>query len=68
MGKYHNLIDGRPCALYDPEQGTFRTDPAEILTEAGIKVEKYRRWPHILEVLPETLRAAGIPLVDFDLT
>lgn len=59
------LINGRDFALHDLETGDFKTDPAEILTEMGIKVESYQRNPHLLKVLPETLRAAGVALEDF---
>jgi hypothetical protein len=59
------LIDGTSSALYDPDEGTYRTDPAALLEEAGVKVEEYRRYPHELVVLPESLRAAGVPVEDF---
>jgi hypothetical protein len=52
-------------AFHDTATHTLRTNPAEILAEVGIKVESYQRKPHRLEVLPETLRSAGIPLRDF---
>lgn len=65
-GEY-DLVDGYPYALQDLETGKLRTDPAELLEEAGIKVESYQRRPHRLEVLPETLRAAGINLTEFTL-
>jgi hypothetical protein len=58
-------IDGWPRAFHDTETHELRTDPAEILNEMGIKVDSYQREPHRLEVLPETLRGAGIPLQDF---
>jgi hypothetical protein len=51
--------------MYDCETETLSLDPAAILEKAGIKVERYQRDPHRLEVLPETLRAAGIPVQDF---
>ncbi|CBY01644.1 hypothetical protein IAQ61_003456 [Plenodomus lingam] len=63
--KNDELIDDSRCALYNPETGEYKTNPAEILEEVGIKVESYQRDPHKLIVLPETLRAAGIPLKDF---
>ncbi|KAH8725744.1 hypothetical protein GQ44DRAFT_202306 [Phaeosphaeriaceae sp. PMI808] len=65
---YHDRmtsIDGYINGLYDPKTKTLKTNPAEILTEMGIKVESYQRKPHLLEVLPETLRAAGIQLEEF---
>jgi hypothetical protein len=62
-----DYIDGWNVALYDSQTKTVRADPAEVLTEIGIKVEIYQRYPHLLEVLPETLRAAGVPLQDFNL-
>lgn len=58
-------IGNRGIAFQNLRTGVFRTDPAELLQEAGIKVEEYQRWPHKLVVLPETLREAGIPLEDF---
>ncbi|KAH7084020.1 heterokaryon incompatibility protein-domain-containing protein [Paraphoma chrysanthemicola] len=60
-----NSIDGKMRGMYDPESNILRTDPGRILEEMGIKVESYGRNPHHLVVLPETLRAAGIPLQDF---
>jgi hypothetical protein len=59
------LVNGYRVALHIPETNSFRTNPAEVLGEAGIRVERYQRDPHKLVVLPETLRAAGIPLGDF---
>lgn len=58
-------IDNYAVALHDSDTNTFRTDPAELLQEAGIKVERYKRNPHKLEVLPESLRAAGVALEEF---
>jgi hypothetical protein len=60
-------IDGWPHGMYDPETATLKTNPAEVLQEAEIKVESYQRKPHRLEVLPETLIAAGVALEHFDL-
>jgi hypothetical protein len=60
-----DLIDAFPMALYDTETSVLKTDPAAILEDAGIKVERYQRHPHELIVLPETLRAAGIAVEDF---
>lgn len=56
------LVDRRSCGMYDPVSDFLKTNPAEILEEMGFKVESYQREPHVLEVLPETLRAAGVPL------
>lgn len=61
-------VDGRPRALYDPEMKSLKADPAAILKEMGIKVETHQRGNSTsfrLEVLPETLRAAGVSLQDF---
>ncbi|KAF2826061.1 hypothetical protein CC86DRAFT_324930 [Ophiobolus disseminans] len=58
-------IDGHRNGFYDSKSQTLETNPAKILTDMGIKVESYQRRPHRLEVLPETLRAAGIPLREF---
>ncbi|KAI8933258.1 hypothetical protein NX059_009889 [Plenodomus lindquistii] len=63
--KDEELIDDYPLALYDPKTGETRSDPAEILEECGIKVESYQQHPHRLIVLPETLRAAGVPVEEF---
>ncbi|KAH7067231.1 heterokaryon incompatibility protein-domain-containing protein [Paraphoma chrysanthemicola] len=60
-----SFIDGKLNGMYDPESNILRTDPGKILEEMGIKVESYQRNPHRLVVLPETLRAAGVPLQDF---
>ena len=62
-----DLIDGRRFALLDLRTQRFETNPAEVLEEMGIKVEKYQRKPHLLEVSPETLRAAGVNLETFTL-
>jgi hypothetical protein len=63
--RYSDLIDGYDYALHDSRAQTFRTDPAEVLTEMGFNVESYQRAPHVLEVLPEILRDAGVSLQDF---
>ena len=60
-----DAINRKLSALQDLDTGVLRTSPAELLEEAGIKVEEYQRYPHKLVVLPETLRAARIPLEDF---
>jgi hypothetical protein len=57
-------IDGHAVALCDETDG-LKTDPAELLEEVGIRVEKYTRDPHELVVLPETLRDAGVGLEEF---
>lgn len=64
-GEQEALIDRYRVALHDPDTDRSRTDPAELLEEAGIRIESYQRAPHKLPVLPETLRAAGKRLVDF---
>ena len=61
----HLLIDGRSYAMHDTVKDIFFFDPAEVLEEANIKVEKYERDPHVLEVLAESLRIAGITLEEF---
>lgn len=58
-------VDTYPHGLYDPDTDLLRTNPAEILAELGIKVENYQQKPHRLEVLPGSLRAAGVPLREF---
>ncbi len=58
-------IDGSDYAIHDTKKNIFTFDPTAILEEANIKVEKYERYPHILKVLPGTLRAAGISLENF---
>lgn len=63
--RYKDLIDGYDYALYHPETGVLKTDPAEILVEAGIKVKQYQRDPHVLEVSPEHMNEAGVPLENF---
>jgi hypothetical protein len=60
-----DMIDVWPYGLYDTETDTLRTDPVEILNKMGIKVERYQKEPRRLEVLPEILRAAGVPLREF---
>lgn len=62
------LIDGWGIILYDFETGEYKNDPETILTDIGIKVEKYERNPHFLEVLPVSLREAGINAETFALT
>jgi hypothetical protein len=58
-------IDDWKFAMYDPQTERLHTDPGKVLEEAGIKVENYERRPHRLNVLPETLREAGVDLVNF---
>ncbi|KAF2826582.1 hypothetical protein CC86DRAFT_416223 [Ophiobolus disseminans] len=58
-------IDGSRHGFYDMDTDTLKTNPAEILTEMGIEVERHQIEPHVLEVRPETLRAAGVPLREF---
>jgi hypothetical protein len=58
-------IDDRKLAMYDPQTDHVHTDPAILLEETGIKIEKFERIPHRLDALPETLREAGVNLVDF---
>ncbi|KAF1848166.1 HET-domain-containing protein [Cucurbitaria berberidis CBS 394.84] len=53
--------------LYDPKTQTLKTEPAEILMEMGIKVENHPEDSSLIEVLPETLRAAGVALQEFTL-
>jgi hypothetical protein len=60
-----NRIDLYFNGFYDTQMDHLRIDPAEILTQMGIKVENYQRYPHRLVVLPETLRAAGVPFREF---
>jgi hypothetical protein len=62
-----NLIDGFDFALHDTANEKIVFDPAAILEEVGIKVERYQRYPHHLEVLPETLQAAGVAWEEFAL-
>lgn len=62
-----DFIDGTQSALHDMETGTYKTNPAEILEEMNIPPVRYRRYPYLLEVPPQTLRDAGVNLVDFDL-
>ncbi|KAF3033673.1 hypothetical protein E8E12_001601 [Didymella heteroderae] len=64
-GEESQLVDGYSVALYEPSRQRLKTDPADLLKEAGIQVERYQRHPHELVVSPESLRAAGIPLKDF---
>jgi len=61
----YEAIDNGALALYDPETSALLTNPAKLLTDAGIKVEEYQKDPHVLKVLLETLRATGIPLQEF---
>ncbi len=66
--RYEDDIDGDPFAMYDPDKPeVYIRDPDKLLEEAGIKVEKFNRYPYLLEVLPQTLRDAGVPLEDFTL-
>ncbi|RYP61407.1 hypothetical protein DL769_007730 [Monosporascus sp. CRB-8-3] len=61
------FIDGQPVGMLDERTQTLKTDPAEFLTEMGIRPTHYERKPHRLEVAPEVLREAGVRLQDFDL-
>jgi hypothetical protein len=60
-------IDGMSLALRNAKTQTSSTDPASVLSEMGIQVDSYRREPHLLEVLPESLLAANVALQDFTL-
>ena len=51
--------------MHDTKTQELHIDPAAILEKAGIEVESYQIKPHKLEVLPETLESAGVPLEDF---
>jgi hypothetical protein len=46
-------IHGFGFAMYDTVNDVFINDPSKILEETGIKVERYQRWQHKLEVLPK---------------
>jgi hypothetical protein len=67
LPSFFSWIDGWNLGMYDPQTKTLKTDPAEILQEAGIKVESYQSKPHRLEVLSDTLIAVGVALEYFDL-
>jgi hypothetical protein len=58
-------INGGPLGMFDAETQTLNTNPTDFLVKMGIHVEQYQRDPHRLEVLPETLRAAGVALEEF---
>ena len=60
-------IDGRLVGIFDVRTQELKFDPAEILTEVGIRVSRYQSSPHILEVAPEDLREAGVNIQEFDL-
>ena len=64
-GEESKLVDGGSVALYEPDRRRLKTDPADLLKEAGVQVERHQRYPHELIAPPESLRAAGIPLKDF---
>jgi hypothetical protein len=51
--------------MHDTVNDVFINDPRMILEETGIKVERYQRWQHELEVLPESLKAVGVELEEF---
>jgi hypothetical protein len=58
----HAIINYMGVTVTDERDGTAITNPTKILDEMGIRWERYSRQPHLLEVLPETLRAAGVDL------
>lgn len=60
-----NLINGFDLAVHDVKDDKIILDPAVVLEKVGTKVEQYQSDPHLLEALPETLRAAGIALEEF---
>jgi hypothetical protein len=62
--KVADLIDTHPVGMYNHKTGELSQNPAAILEEMGIKVESYQLHPHRLEILPETLRAAGVRVRD----
>lgn len=67
MGKYVTMINGIWGNMRDERDGKDITDPTKILDEMGIRWERHSTEPHLLEVLPETLRAVGIDVQHFDL-
>lgn len=67
FGRAGLRIDNGNHVIYSTETETTIDNPAQILTEMGIKVETYQREPHILEVFPESLEAAGVALQNFTL-
>jgi hypothetical protein len=58
-------IHGFDFAMHDTVNDVFINDPRTILEETGIKVERYQRWQHELEVLPESPKAVGVELEEF---
>lgn len=67
-GDTERFVDGEHAGLQELSTGVICTDPAEVLVKMlGIQPTVWSRWPHRLEVPPDTLRAAGVKLRDFDL-
>jgi hypothetical protein len=60
-------INETSFAHRDSETQNCNVDPAQVLVEMGIKVDNYQRKPHLLQVSPESLIAAGVTLQDFTL-
>lgn len=67
-GDTERFVDGEHAGLQELSTGAICTDPVEVLVKMlGIQPSVWSRWPHRLEVPPDTLRAAGVKLRDFDL-
>jgi hypothetical protein len=60
-------IDEMSLALRDSKTQNCNTDPADVLTEMGFKVDRYERHPHLLHVATKALVAAGVTLQNFEL-
>jgi hypothetical protein len=60
-------IDEMSFALRDSKTQSCNIDPANVLADMGVEVDRYQRHPHLLQVSPTALVAAEVALQDFTL-
>lgn len=60
-------INGWDCAMLDTRSKAPKQNPANILTEMGIKVDRFQREVHLLDVSIQALRASGVKVEHFDI-
>lgn len=69
-GRPETVLDCTWNALWDSRLGALKTNPAELLGELGIRVERYhtvKDRPHVLDVAVKTLREFGVAMREFAL-
>ncbi|KAF2995701.1 hypothetical protein E8E13_003798 [Curvularia kusanoi] len=69
-GQPETVLDRTWNALWDSRRGELKTNPAELLGELGIRVERYHQVSHgyhVLDVAVETLTEFGVAIQEFAL-